>query len=344
MKILHFIDSLNYGGAETLLMSFLPLLPGLKHTVVTLNGPNVYEKGNYEYVQMDMDPKRNFVAATRKLRKIIRKKHIDLVHSHSFWTNIIARFATPANIRVFNHYHFADYDTMREKRAVKIMLAMDKLIGHRKLVRIAVSGYLENTLKKLFPGQPVRKIANFVQCSNPRLRSRDRNEQVLKVVALGNCNNEKNYEVVLEAFEMLRDTPVSIDILGGGSRLEEYRAEVDRRSLPNVRFLGYATNARKELMGYDLFLAASVSETFGMAVLEAVCGGLPLLISDIPAFREISPRTAVFFDPRDAKALRMALGNFLESPTGIEIEEYKRILDTYSAERFINDLKHLYEN
>ncbi len=74
MKILHFIYSLDYGGAENLLMSYLPMLINDQHFVVTLEGPNVFPKNNYQYIQLNVHPVKNMLKAVLAIRKIIKEK------------------------------------------------------------------------------------------------------------------------------------------------------------------------------------------------------------------------------------------------------------------------------
>src|SRR5689334_12897848 len=296
MRILHFIESLNYGGAETLLMSYIPLLKNDEHFVITLKGPNVYERFNYEYINLDKKPVWGVLSASRALRKIIRDKKIDIVHSHSYWTNIISRLATGKKPKLINNYHFADYETMKHKPAVKKMIFLDRITGRKTLIRVGVSQYVATILTNTFPGGNIRLIPNFVQCKRTdEIRSFNK-ERELRIVAVGNCNLEKNYALMLQAFVALKDEPVSLDIFGGGDRLNFYRDEVKKMGLTKVRFCGIVPNAREHLVNYDLFLSASISETFGIAVLEAMCAGLPLLISNIPAFNEIAPKGTLFFN------------------------------------------------
>src|SRR5690606_42143378 len=89
----------------------------------------------------------------------------DIVHPHYDWTNIISRFATPRKIKLLNHYHFADYDTMKNKPSVKRMVMIDKLFHHRQLVRIGVSEYVGNILRNTFPGSNIAIIPNFINCA-----------------------------------------------------------------------------------------------------------------------------------------------------------------------------------
>lgn len=56
-----------------------------------------------------------------------------------------------------------------------------------------------------------------------------------------------------------------------------------------------------------IFCAPSVYEPFGLAVLEAARAGVPLVLSDIPTFREIWDGAAVFFSPEDSGDLAATL-------------------------------------
>ena len=74
MKILHLKRNLDYGGAETLLMGYIPLLNDFEHIVVTLNGPNVYHRENYEYIQLDLSYKKDFFKTVRKIKQTHKGK------------------------------------------------------------------------------------------------------------------------------------------------------------------------------------------------------------------------------------------------------------------------------
>jgi glycosyltransferase involved in cell wall biosynthesis len=344
MRILHFIDALDYGGAETLLMSYIPLLGEHEHTVVVLNGPNVYNKAGYDYIELNHKPVRGLLSARRAVRNIIREKKIDIVHSHSFWTNIISRLATPKKIKLFNHYHFADYETMRQKKSVKRMILMDRMIRHKKLLRIAVSDYVAGMLSKNFGSAEIKVIPNFIACDTVSKGKSIRDTNVLRIVAVGNCNLEKNYDYLLRVFNALKEHPVTIDVMGGGPLLDYYRNEVERLGLKKVKFYGMESAVRARLPHYDLFLSTSFSESFGMVVLEAVCAGLPLMLSDIPAYKEIAPVGTCFFDPKNENDLVKKIIQFLNAQNEVNDDEYKRTLQKYSAGNFLVELRSLYKN
>lgn len=63
-----------------------------------------------------------------------------------------------------------------------------------------------------------------------------------------------------------------------------------------------------------LFASPSLYEPFGLAVAEAARAGLPLVLSDIPSFRELWDNAAVFVPPRDPPALADAINQVANDP------------------------------
>jgi glycosyltransferase involved in cell wall biosynthesis len=64
----------------------------------------------------------------------------------------------------------------------------------------------------------------------------------------------------------------------------------------------------------SLFVSPSRFEPFGLAALEAARAGRPLLLADIPVYRELWDGAAAFFDPGDAGALARRIAALLASP------------------------------
>ena len=62
-----------------------------------------------------------------------------------------------------------------------------------------------------------------------------------------------------------------------------------------------------------LFVFPSLDEGFGLPVVEAALSGAPMVLSDIPAFRELAPGAA-FFDPLDPASIAAVVAAELAGP------------------------------
>jgi glycosyltransferase involved in cell wall biosynthesis len=79
-----------------------------------------------------------------------------------------------------------------------------------------------------------------------------------------------------------------------------------------VHFLGYRRDLANLYGGADLFLHPSRREGLGLAVLEAVRGGLPVVASDIRGIRDVLPeecRVQAGDEAAFARAIREQLDN-----------------------------------
>ena len=129
-------------------------------------------------------------------------------------------------------------------------------------------------------------------------------------VALGTLEPRKDHGTILDAFELLwqRGLDVALVIIGKqgwhvdalAERISQH-AERDRRLFwlqragdGDVRYL---------LEGAAALIQASVSEGFGLPLVEAGSLGVPLIASDIPVFHEVAGNGASYFPVGDAKAL-----------------------------------------
>ena len=87
----------------------------------------------------------------------------------------------------------------------------------------------------------------------------------------------------------------------------------DRVGFQHIHALGLLSDAEvvSWLAARPVFVSAALYEPFGLAVLEAAAAGCPLVLSDIPTFRELWHGAAVFVPPMDADGFAEAIGHIV---------------------------------
>ncbi len=126
------------------------------------------------------------------------------------------------------------------------------------------------------------------------------------ILYVSNFNPHKNVGVLLEAFKIVKNmTDLSLVIAGGGGKkaskdvMEKIRNTTGVFLFQNIDDDELAEIYRNSF----IFVFPSLSEGQGFPPLEASYFGVPVLVSDIPVFRETMGDSAVFFDPRSPKDL-----------------------------------------
>jgi len=109
--------------------------------------------------------------------------------------------------------------------------------------------------------------------------------------AVGRLEPVKRMHVVLRACApLLREGSVLL-VAGAGPLLEQLRALAAELGIGDrVRWLGSRDRIGTVLSGVDVLVSASADETFGMAVVEAVASGLPVVYVTCPALEDLPER------------------------------------------------------
>ena len=119
----------------------------------------------------------------------------------------------------------------------------------------------------------------------------------------------KNFAVLDEAAGM-----ISAPVLAAGPLVGPQGQSVTPRHVRPLGVLGAAALAG-QMRHAPAFVSLALYEPFGLAVLEAAQAGCALLLSDIPAFRELWDGAAVFVDPRSAQAAAAAMRRLIRNGT-----------------------------
>ena len=179
-------------------------------------------------------------------------------------------------------------------------------------------------------------------------RGAERRSEPYLVLCVGRLAPEKRQDLIIDAVARcrLRDR-IRLVVAGAGHLETRLRARARRHGLP-VEF-GYVSNERLAEL-YDeatLFVHAGEVELEGMAVLDAMAAGLPVLVSDAPdsAARSLASGPEFRFRPGDATDLAAHIDRLLDAP-GLLAAGARRSLERaaqHDFQRSARSLEHVYE-
>jgi glycosyltransferase involved in cell wall biosynthesis len=159
-----------------------------------------------------------------------------------------------------------------------------------------------------------------------------------KVAVISRLDPIKRIDLLLDALELDPSlSSIEFHIYGRGMDEEVLRARALAKH-PNVRFLGFRTDVAERLAECDALLHLCPNEPFGLAILEAMASGLPVLVPDQGGAGAIvqDGRNGFRFRADDAWALADKLHYLRQAPVevmrGVAAEGFRSLRTRFSAE------------
>jgi glycosyltransferase involved in cell wall biosynthesis len=349
-RIIHFIFNLGRGGAETMLVRVIKELNEYENIVVTLFPMNHFgdELKCDKLICLNLGSLLSLPLAVFKFRKKVKELKPDIVHTHLFWPTIIARMAVPSKIPLITTIH-AFIASSVEYTHWHIRF-LDKLTyPFRKSIIIVVA---KGALKEYFSFlklKPYKSYAlyTFVDINRFKLGAAPKKEPsaVFRMVSVGALRTQKNYTYLIDTFAQLNDPAIELHIYGSGNLQQQLQQQIDTTGA-NVILKGEVKNIEQVLPQYDLYVMSSGFEGFSLSVLEAMAEGMPLLLSDIPSFREQCDGIAEFFSLTDSADLVKKI-KAMALKTRAELQEageraHQRAINNFTLEQHMAGLRTIY--
>lgn len=297
MRVLHILNGLNTGGAETFIYQMLKVIPNEKiqfDFLLRNNGENdnkllldLCEKKNCKIYQTAPYPThaiKNYI----QVKQILWKKDYDLIHVHAnALIYIIPIFvAKKNNIKVILHSH----NTKSNKNGFLPYLIHNVnyfLIRRIPKVNVACG---EEAGHWMFKKDKFNIIDNAIDI-NTYLYSQEKNMSIRNQYELknetvlghsGRFVDAKNHVFLIKVFkEYLLINPNSrLFLLGEGDLEGKIKKIVCDEGIENkVIFTGNVTNVNEYLSMFDLFVFPSLFEGLPFSLIEAQASGVPILTS-----------------------------------------------------------------
>ncbi|MFJ3298150.1 glycosyltransferase [Streptomyces bacillaris] len=309
MRALHIITGLGVGGAEQQLRLLLRHLP-VECEVVTLTNPGPVADGlradGVRVVHLGMRGNRD-LSAVGRLTRLIRDGRYDLVHTHLYRACVYGRIAARlagvrAAVATEHSLGRAEIEGRPLTRGIRALYLSTERLG---AATVAVSSTVAGRLRDWgVPAERIRLVPNGIDADRFRFDP-DRRlavraalgipEGAFVVGGVGRLVPGKRFDVAVRAVAALPG--VWLLLAGDGPQAPALRALAARLGAADrIRLLGECgaegggpvPGVPALLSAVDTFVSTSREESFGLAAVEALAAGLPVLHDACPAIDDLS--------------------------------------------------------
>lgn len=310
MKILHVITTLYTGGAERLMVDLLPRFKEAGHDVELLVFNPVETpftekliaagiKLHYLNCKNVYSPRNLF-----RLRPYLDK--YDIIHTH----NTACQYYVAMAARIFgsrSRLITTEHNTTNRRRNIPFFSLVDRYMYRRYSHIISVSeATTENLRCHIGDRVPITTIHNGVNLKR-FIHKPNVDPDVFKIIMVAAFRPQKDQDTIVRALPLLPQN-VKLVLVGEGNRrkivtkLAEDLGVADR-----VTFTGVLTNISEMLMSCSAVVLSSHWEGFGLAAVEGLATGRPVVASNVEGLRNTIGDAGLFFEAGNERELAQCI-------------------------------------
>lgn len=327
ISILEIIGDSSLAGAPRHLLSILENLNLKKFTVTVICPPGPLAgkiRDIHRPIDLDVIPMRSRfdTEAVRKIRKTIKHYNPNIVHIHGTRAGLLGRLAVIGlNKRVIYTEHLWTEHYSLDSRILNFFHYFSNwFLDMFTTLNIAVSGAVKDYMvnKNITRPGKVVVIYNGVEEAKEKANVFE-NEKEIKIVTVGTLNRQKGMQYLIKALpKVIKEFPdVKLEIVGDGGYKKDLQSQVKHLKLKDhVKFVGFLPDVEKYLAKFDIYVQPSLSESFGLAIVQAMGAGLPVIATNTGGIPEIITDgiTGLLVESKDSKAISEALIELLRDP------------------------------
>lgn len=167
------------------------------------------------------------------------------------------------------------------------------------------------------------------------------------ILSVGELNKNKNHEVIIKAIAQLNRSNVNYIICGQGELKDYLVSLIHKYGLEKqVKLLGYRNDIEEICKVSDIFAFPSKREGLGLAALEAMSSGLPIVTSDIHGIADYSVNYVTGFTcvSKDIDGFKNAIKTLMDNDDmRINMGDYnQKLVQKFDMQNVINIMSELY--
>ena len=373
-RIVFIVQSLVKGGAERLIVCISNelirrnaadvLIVGLdiKNEYPELSPHIPYVKINITY---SLSLYRKNIINIQELTKVIEDFKPDIIHTNCYLQEAPARVNYVKHIAYFSHLHdnmpaFQNFSlfTLFNKRKLTDFDEKKQLL---KLYRKCHNNFIAVSRDTYFyfnRSLPHSLSRNMTLLPNAIEFDKFYNEKhtlvpqdYLKLINIGHFAPKKNQAFLLKVLKILKDSNINVilTLIGDSETVKgKILAEAEKLGVQDdIVFTGVVNNVEKYLMANDIYVHSATYEPFGLVLLEAMAGGLPVVCLDGKGNRDIikNGENGFMIDIHDPELFAAKIIDLITNP-----DLYNRISENaikfasqYDIKEYVEKLLQIYK-
>lgn len=276
------------------------------------------------------------LALSTLMVEIAENNGLDLIHvhyaiPHAYAAYIAKQILKEKNIElpIITTLHGTDITLVGKHPSYQP--AVEFSINKSDVVTTVSQSLKEDTYEVFNIEKDIQVIPNFIDNSLYKFDCKDLRENLAQkqekiVIHVSNLRKVKRVTDVIKIFnEIQKKVECKLIIVGEGPELEAMNNLINEFHLQDkVRILGKVKDLNKILCISDLFLLPSSKESFGLAALEAMAAGVPVVSSNAGGIPEVNIENSTGFlrDIGDVEAMSQASIKLLSDDE--KLEQFKK--------------------
>lgn len=328
MRVLFVINSLQVGGAESLMVQ---LLPRLREKGITADIFVFSKSGSFLETELETQNISVFYASesttvyslanVSHLHRYLKQHSYDIVHVHLFPAQLWAALALQG-LRVRPVLMTTEHSTYNRRRKW-CFYPLDRWMYSRYSHVVCISQGVASALLQWLPYLKesrvgVSVIENGIQVDRFKLANEVPKDRLIGsasghvILFVARFEEQKDHDTLLKAVARLAD--VHLVLAGDGPRRPQVEALALRLGLHHrVHFLGRRNDVPELMKTADVYVHSVHWEGFGLAVVEAMAASLPIIASRVPGLEGVVGDAALLFEPGNDRELASLLDNVLKN-------------------------------
>ncbi|MFH1459647.1 MAG: glycosyltransferase [Candidatus Omnitrophota bacterium] len=357
INIVHIVEDLKTGGLERVIAGIVTGIDPERFNLkiwCLFRGGDIYDELKAQGVNVEilgMQSHRD-IGFMFKLIRRLKENNIHIIHTHGYTGTTLGRIAgIIAGVKIIlAHVHSTYWDFSFKQLCIEkiLSLATDKIICCSESVANFVKGREKVNKDK------VTVIYNGVDLDKFILKDNqitDKDEYVIGCIA--SLFAHKGHKYLLAAIKSLISDcskKIRLILVGEGQLKDELQDYCRKLGIEkNVKFVGNVLDISEILKGFDIVvLPSSEREGLGIALLEAMAVGIPIIGTTIGGIPEIIQNgiNGILIEPKNSGSLASAINSMLDDfnkaktmgATGRKIVEAK-----FSQEKMLQKISGLYQ-